>query len=405
MQRCKGPARLITAAALFAVATPAINMNAQTPPPPPPPGALPSPPGVPSPADVVVVDAEGEGMTKDEALRAALRSALEKGGRNEIFSHTEVQDFQVMHDTIISRAQGLVKDFKVLEEKPVMGGTFKVRIRAMVSKSVLAAAWGELQNVLKQVGRPKVLVWINERIDDRPQEESLLENKIEERLLKSGFDLVARKAIAAIKQKELADAAATRNVEKMQAIAKDFDAHIFITGTANAHHADIVTAYQVPMVAYNCDAEVKVYYTDTGKLLASKGLPNQRGLARGRNQYSPQAGRQALENVSFPLVDGIYQQVMEQWATAISAGGELILEVEGMKFATANRLRQALQGMEKVTNVNMDLTRGVAKYRINTQLSAQDLAERLSQGEFEKLLDITDLKLNRIQAKAAGAGG
>jgi len=298
-----------------------------------------------------------------------------------------------------------VKDFKVLEEKELDGGGFKIRIRAKVSKSVLAATWAELQNVLRQVGRPKVLVWINERIDDKLQDESLLETQIEERLLKSGFDLVARKGVEVAKRKELADATSTKDVAKLQALAKDFEAHLFIAGTANANHAEVTSVYGVSMVAYNCDAEVKAYYTDTGKLLASKGLPNQRGLARGRNQYSPQAGRQALENLSPALVDSIYERVLEEWATALGAGGELMLEVDGLKFAQANRLRKALEEMEKINHVNMDYTKGTAKFRINTKLTAQDLAERLSDGEIAKLIEVTDLKLNRIQAKAAEGEG
>jgi len=45
-------------------------------------------------------------------------------------------------------------------------------------------------------------------------------------------------------------------------------------------------------------------------------------------------------------VDSIYQQVLEQWATAIGAGGELVLEVQGLKFAPANRLRKALEEID-----------------------------------------------------------
>ena len=376
---------------------------AQAPPAPPPTAAPPQVAAPPAADDVVEVEVEGEGLTKDEALRAALRAALERGGRTEIFSQTNVENFQVLHDTIIARAQGLVKDYRVLHEAQQLDQSWKFRIRAKVSKSVLAATWAELQNVLNQIGRPKVLVWIHERIDDKPQDESILEHAIEERLLKSGFDLVARRAIDTIKQKELADATARNNVAKLQAIAKDFDAHIFIAGTANANHAQISNAYGVSLVMYNCDAEVKAYYTDTGKLLASKGITNRRGGARGVTQYSPQAGRQALQNASAELINSIYEQVMEQWATALGAGGEIVLEVEGMTFAPANRLRKAIAEMEKIQHVNMDLTGGLARFRINGKLTAQDLAERLSEGEFEKLLEIIDLKPNRIQARTISA--
>ena len=42
-------------------------------------------------SDVVVVKAEGEGIDKEQAVKAALRDALEKGGKQEIFSDTKVK--------------------------------------------------------------------------------------------------------------------------------------------------------------------------------------------------------------------------------------------------------------------------------------------------------------------------
>jgi len=354
--------------------------------------------------DVIVVEAEGEGRDKEQATKVALRAALEKGGKQEIFSDTKVRNYQLMHDTIISRAQGLVKDYEIIKgpTKVVGGGTVKVWIRAKVSKSVLAQSWGEVQNVLNQIGRPKIMVYIKERIDGKQEEQSILETRIEERLLKSGFDLVERSAVKAALEKEKADAAAEDNVARIQAIAKDFEAQIFITGTANANQAGLESVYGTPIAFYNCDAQIKAYYTDTAKLLASKGLPVTRGGARGKKEFSPQAGKQALGFAGTNIIEEIYAQVMEQWATAISAGGELILEVQGLKFAAANRLKKAIADLDKVEHVGMKFTKGVATYSINARLSGQELAEQLSEGEFEKLIEIVDLKMNRIQAKAPG---
>ncbi|MCH8806235.1 MAG: hypothetical protein IH986_09125 [Planctomycetes bacterium] len=354
------------------------------------------------PGDVVVVEAEGEGLSKDEAVKAALRSALEQGGRNEIFSETHVQNYELLRDTIISRAQGIVTDFTVVSEQRGVGGTYKVRIKARVSKRALAQTWGELQNVLNQIGRPKILVSIAERIDGRLEEQSILETKIEERLLQSGFDVVAAGAAAALRDTEVRIATAGQNTSKLQALAKDFDAHIFITGTVNADHAGIEDLYGVPAAFYNCDVQIRAYYTDTAKLLASKGIPVTRGGARGRSDFSPQAGKMAIVNVSGPLVDGLYEQILRQWATAISAGGELVLEVEGLNYKSGSRIKSMLAKMEGVEHVGFKLTRGVGTYHINAKMGAEILAERLSTGEFVNLFDIVDLKLNRIQGKVVG---
>lgn len=360
-----------------------------------------APAPAPTASEVVVVEADGEGTSKELALKMALRAALEKGGKQEIFSDTKVQNYQLLHDTVISRAQGIIKDYKIVKEQNVVGGTIRIWIKAEVSKSALAQSWGEVQNVLKQMGRPKILVWINERIDKELEEQSILETNIEERLLKSGFDMVDKKAVAEIRKRESADAAAEDNVKKLQAIAKEAEAHIFIHGTANANQAGIEDLYGAPVAFYNCDAQVKVYYTDTGSLLASKGIPNTRGGARGRKEYSPQAGKMALSNVCQPLVDDLYEQIMVQWATAISAGGDLSLEVEGLKFKEANQLKKLIAGIKEVSEVNMEMTKGIPRYRIKATLGGQDLAEKLTEGEFEKLIEVVDVKLNRIQAKAA----
>jgi hypothetical protein len=351
----------------------------------------------------VEVEVTGEGTTKDGALKDALRKALEQGGKTEIFSESQVENFELMRDTILSRAEGIVTDYKVLDEKEVVGGTYKCRIKARVSKQAMHDSWGAIQNVLNQIGRPKIMVFIAERIDGQVEEQSILETAIEDRLTTAGFDLVDKNQIAQIREKEKADAKIEDNIEKLKAIAKDFDAHIFIAGTANANRAGIEEVYGVPIAFYNCDVQLKAYYTDTAKLLASKGIPNTRGGARGRKEFSPQAGKVALQTAGRDVVEQIFQAVMSQWATQISAGGELILEVEGANFKLANDLKKAITAIEGVNSVNMKFSKGIGTYHINARMGAQDLAEKLSEGEFEKIIEIVDLKNNRIQAKAAGA--
>jgi hypothetical protein len=363
------------------------------------------PPGPASPAveEVVEVEVGGEGLSREQAVRAALRAALEAGGRQEIFSDTQVENFQLMRDTIISRAEGIVTDYRVIDEREGAGGTVRVRIRARVSKQVLVDSWGAIQNVLNQIGRPRIMVYIAEKIDGRPEEQGILETEIEKRLLGSGFELVERTAVASIREKELADAAAREDVQRLQAVAKDFDAHIFITGTANADKAGLEQVYGVPIAFYNCDVQLKAYYTDNARLLASAGIPATRGGARGRREFSPQAGKMALSLAGRSVVEDVYQQVMRQWATQISAGGELVLEVRDVRFKAANDLRRGIEQIEGVNNVQFKLTHGIATYQINATLSAHDLAEMLSEGEFAGLIEIDDLKLNRIQAHAGGS--
>ena len=354
--------------------------------------------------DVVEVTVTGEGLSEDSAKNDALRKALELGGRAEISSHSNVENFQLIRDTIYARAEGIVTDFKILEKGDGAGGTKFCKIKAKVSKSALASSWGEVQNVLDQVGRPGVAVFIMERIDGVVQDSSILESQIEARLVDAGFSVYAGQQLHAITEKESADANSEANVAKVQALAKKFGTQIFITGTAQADAAGVKELAGEPTAMYNGDGMIKMFYTDTAQLLASESLANWRGGARGFHTISPQAGKKALENAGQELVERCYQTVMKQWATRISAGGELTLEVEGINAVDALKLKKKLQEIDadKIKNVNHSLSKGIAIYRIKAQMTGEALAEHLLAGEFANLIELVDITTNRIQAKKVG---
>ena len=180
--------------------------------------------------EFVVVTVQGEGISEEAAKNDALRKALEQGGKQEISSRSESENFVLVRDTIYARADGIVSDYKVLQQGEGIGGVYFCKIEAKVNKSAIASSWGEVQNVLDQLGRPGVAVSIVEKIDGVVDNSSILESKIEERLIESGFDVYNSAHLQAKLGKESADAAAESDVAKMMAIAKDFSTQIFISG-------------------------------------------------------------------------------------------------------------------------------------------------------------------------------
>jgi len=353
--------------------------------------------------DVAVVTVTGEGISEDAAKRDALRRALEQGGQQEIASYSQVENFELIRDTIYSRAEGIVSDYEVLEQGPGAGGVFFCKIRAKVSKSAVASTWGEVQNVLDQIGRPGIMVYIIERIDDVTDSSSILESKIKERLIKSGFDVYSREQLNAIQSKEAEDAAAEGNIAKLQAIAKDFSTQIFVTGHSNANAAGVRDVYGEPLAMYNADCVVDMYYTDTAKMLAAESIPSWRGGAPGNRTHSPQAAKMALANAGAEIVEKVYVTVMGQWATKISAGGEIQLEIEGVAMKDAIQIKKMLAEIPGVEKVNgPDVTKGLAKFRIVAKMTAETMVEHLVEPQWEEVIEVVDLKLNRIQAKKAG---
>ncbi len=356
----------------------------------------------------VVVTAEG--YTKDDALQQALRKALEKGAGTEIASHSEVRDFVLVRDTIYSRAAGIVSEYTVLEgPEEIAGGAWSIKIEALVRPDAVARAWGEVQNLLDQIGRPKIMVWVDERIDGRLQDASIVESRIEQLFLEQGFELVDRAATEAIRRREARDAEDTNDTAKLARLAKDAGAHILIRGSAEANRAGLRDIYGVTAAFYNCSAQAKIYYTDTGQLLVSESIPTRDRGVRSYHEFSPQAARQALVAATFPdsprrrepaLATRLLDSVMRQWSTIITAGGTIELAIDRLDFKTFVQLKRALGELERVQSVNADFSKNTGLFRLKSQVSAQTLAEQLIEDPFDDWIEVLDLKPNRIQARA-----
>ena len=355
------------------------------------------------------VKVTAEGYSRDDALKQALRKALEQGAGVQIASHSQVRDFVLIRDTIYSKASGIVSDYTILKEQEVAGGTWEVTIEAIVRPDAVAHAWGEVQNVLDQIGRPKIMVWIDEQIDGRLQDESIVASRIEELFLKAGFDLVAQKGLEDLRRREGADAADEKDAAKLARLAKDAGAHILIRGSANADRAGLRNVYGAKVAFYNCSVQAQIYYTDTAKLLVSESIPTRERGLRSQHEFNPQAARAALVAATFPesdqrrepaLATRLYESVMEQWSTLISAGGSIELEVDRIDFSTFVKIKKALSSIERIKSVDGDFTKGAGLFRIQATMTAQTLAELLIEAPFDAWMEVLDLKPNRIQARA-----
>jgi len=358
--------------------------------------------------DAKRVTVTAEGYNRDDAVKQALRKALEQGAGVQIASYSQTSDFVLVRDTIYSRAFGLISDYKVLSEKPGAGGTVIVEVEAVVRPSLVVEAWAEVQNLLDQIGRPKIMVWIDERIDGELQRDSIVESRIEELFVKQGFELVTRKAHGEVSDPRRADERDEKGETKLQQIAKEAGAHILIRGSANANRAGLENLYGVPAAFYNCDVQARIYYTDTGKLLASESVPSTRRGVRSRREFSPQAAREALVQATFPdaenassrraLAIRLFESVMVQWSTIITAGGEIELIVSSLSFKEFVTLKKTLADMEGVKSAEGDFSEGSARFRIKATISASTLAEQLLKPPLDEWLEVTDLKPNRIKA-------
>lgn len=343
--------------------------------------------------NLVTIRVTGMGEDKDLAELDAKRRAVEKGAGSIIYSHSETKDFTLVKDTILARSTGFIQSAKVLSSKETEDGTFEVRIEAVVSIKGIEDMWGVVQEALKAHGRPKIMVFINEKIDRESVELSTVQTKVEDQLLKSGFLLVDKDQVKDIDKKDLAAALTEDKPEKAMAIAKRFGAQIFIKGTANAARGNDKRIGDLAVATYEGEANIRVFRTDTGQLMGSVAGESTRGV----QQVPRSAAKQALDSQALRVAPEIQFKILGFWQDVLAGRGELKLEISGLTFKQLLAIKKAVKAIKDVKDANFgEFHNNNVEASIQAGISAEKLAEKISEAIPE--LEIEDVSANVIKA-------
>ena len=107
------------------------------------------------------VTVEGCGTNKQNALLQAKRSAVEEGIGIVLTSETEVKNFTIKKDKIITHSFGAVKSYKLLKSQQ-QGENWYVQIKAVVSLDSIKADLIALKILLVSMDKPRTMVLIKE---------------------------------------------------------------------------------------------------------------------------------------------------------------------------------------------------------------------------------------------------
>jgi len=350
---------------------------------------------------LVTVEVTGSGISKEDALKDAKRNAVEKGSGTIISSHSQTRDFQLVKDTILAKSTGFIHSYKEISaQQSKIDDTWTVKISAEVSIQGVEDEWLVVQGLLQDIGRPKILVVINERVDKKTVAMSTVQTKIEGALKDSGFALVDRDQLKEIDKRDLQAALADDKPDKVQAIAKRFGAQIFIYGTADANRGNDSRPGGVAMATYEAQSNVKVFKSDTAEIEASV-TGNTNRPARGVQQVPESAAKQALAFEADVIAGKIKIRLIENWQQFLTGGGEIKLYVEGIKFGQVRTLKAELLKIKNITEVNTEFSNSIADCAIQSTISAKDLAEKID-AAMDDILEITDVTQNVIKATYIG---
>ncbi len=365
-------------------------------PPPPPPGLLPAVAARPV-EEINVVTVEGRGTTNEEALRDALRKAVELGAGQFIHAQSETRNYELVLDKVLSKSAGFVKGYDPnppVYSPPDADGIIHVKITARVAVKEVATEWGEIQILLEQKGKPRVMVAIAERIDGQKQDDSTVASEVEKLLLKNDFPLVDKGQFTEIQKKDITSAAFEDDIGKVVALGKQFGAELIVTGSSQADFGSTENLYGVTAFMYGTTVKVKAVRTDNAATLFSDNVSTRKG-SRTRTGGAHDALRAAGVEIAQKVQDGI----VAKWGREVAESQSLNVEISEISFARRNELTTALRKMEKIKGVQeRNYANKVAFYTIDYKGLGNDFAKELAALKDWKL-EITDVSANTIKAK------
>jgi len=352
--------------------------------------------------DVVSVRVKGMGMDRESALRDALRKAIERGGHLEIYSRSETENYTLVHDTVLAQTTGLVRDYKVLSEgEDPLGGNF-VELTARIDRKIIDATWGQVQILLKQMGRPKILVNIAEKINDLAikretiEEAGLLESKVESLLVEKGFEVVDKTQVERLKRVRLDQASMSGDTDALRRLATELGAEMFVTGFARASGPQVTDAYGVPLYMWETDVTLKAVWAETAQVLFNR---NETGTRGGSRTPGPPGAKDAIAKSGEKMAHACLQGILEKWSRQAVGGGKVILEVRGLEFNRALMIQDGLGQIQGVREVRREWHKPVAKFEIITVHTAEKFAELLATVQFQGfVLEVVDQKFNTLIA-------
>jgi len=313
----------------------------------------------------------GEGANTAEAILAAKRDAIEKGIGMVLLSQTEIENFQLKRDLVLTKTTGAVKNYQVISQSTTPDGLFKVKIKAIVSKSAMRDDLAALQILIESMDKPKIMVIVNEsNIENNDPGNQAAENAITSFLKDPhGFELVDAQAVSSVKNSKQKMATLAGNEIEAAAIGLQYGAEVLISGIAISKRADEVSKELAGMVSVQADVTLKAISCASGRLIASSSEH------AAKVHISPQtAGTQAIAKASEKAVAKLLDAIIKDWQNQANNGMPLNVSISNVTtFRQKNAVVQTIKGVAGVDAVferNWDSQSGMlnvdVRYKGNT---------------------------------------
>jgi len=319
-------------------------------------------------------------IARDKAIDNAQRNAVEEKIGVLITSFSEIENYQVKVDQILSESRGFINSYRILSEGRE-GDTYKVVIEADVGTGKLQDRMEAIKLLMVRKEKPRLMLVFS----GREQKDSQAEAVMSRYFLGQGYTVIDSSAT----HYRAAEAEAGADPKALTDLAHRFGAEIIVAARVEGRMRTFKMG-EIEVSTHEITVSGRVFNGDTGELLTS-GSRTEKGELKG-----------ATDEAATKLARTLHEEIIERWSSETTGTVTVKLYVTGLKsYADTTHFKELLS--EQVKGLKKVYQRSFRKGRLELDLSvrgntrgvADDLAALTFKG---KRLHVSGMTQNTISA-------
>lgn len=324
-------------------------------------------------------------IARDRAIDNAQRNAVERVAGIMVSSSTEVENFQIKMDRILSESKGFIKSYTIVKEGRE-GDVYEVAIDALVEMGRLKDRLEAIQLILARKSKPRLMILFHEQV----QKDAIAEAAMTRYFISQGFKLVD--AGVARKNRDVQALHDSADRQQVASIAQRYGAEVLILGSVEAANRAFKMG-DVEVRSSDVAVSAKVVNGDTGEILASDSKSR-------RGEF-----KAVTEGASVELAKQMKEEILERWSSELTNTVTVKLIVSGLQhYSDLSRfkgiLNTEIRGLKEMHQ--RSYTRGQVELDLEIKGSTQSVADDLSAVTLnQRKVSILEITQNRIKARVS----
>jgi hypothetical protein len=341
---------------------------------------------------VAVVQGGNMDIARDAAVSDAQQRAVEQAIGILIDSQTQVENFQVISDNILSQTKGYIKSYNIVRENKE-DNLLRVTITAHVALGKLGESLSAIGILLGQMHKPRTMILVAEQnigqewhawwwwygpgaVHAQQTEMGIIDNTLMDKFVEKGFEMIDQEA--ASQEIKVTPAYKVQDLSAQQARTLGNQAHaeVVITGKGLAKLYGNVGG---GLKSVQADLSLRAVRTDTGQVLATAVTH-----AAAVHISEITAGNDALKKAATEAADQLTAKILAQYSKEAGGTRSVNITVSGLNKTQFVKFKDVLRNQVRgIKGLNeRSFQNGVAKLSVDSKSSAQILSDELSLKDF-----------------------